>query len=254
MPFILIGNIRWDGKDYNLSIEELQDILPHIKENDTLTFSILEIRNERNELVKRFKPISRMRISLTMDYTSHVIRRDRPPLSLKFSPYQATELNIGDNYKMAILILEVSGKPLFPFELRCGGYGAEEFAKSLEKIEANLFLITQPELQETVNYLLEASMFEKQGRIEDVRTYLRKAIETLINIRDKIKVAPGKETEDFGRRLENLLKSIKSFVDYGGPHLGPAPKPTTDMVFNVIVEIVKMLSHNMAEGNITIGG
>ncbi len=125
--------------------------------------------------------------------------------------------------------------------------------RALKKIEVNLFSITQPELRKTVNYLLEASMFEKQGRIEDVRTYLRKAIETLINIRNKIKVAPGKEVEDFGRRLENLLKSIKSFVDYGGPHLGPAPKPTTDMVFNVIVEIVKMPSHNMAEGNITIG-
>jgi|YelNatPaOPRAMG01_1025707.scaffolds.fasta_scaffold27492_1 hypothetical protein len=38
--------------------------------------------------------------------------------------------------------------------------------------------------------------------------------------------------------------------------LNPSPikiyKPTTEMVLNIIVEIVKMLSNNIAEGNITL--
>ncbi len=130
----MIGNIQWDGRKYSLSIKELQDILPHIKVGDTLTFSILEIRNERNELVKRPKSITRMKMPLSIDYTSfNFYRKSRPSLLLKFSPSRAIKLNIGNNYRMAILILELNGEPLFPFELRCGGYGAEEFAKGLEK-------------------------------------------------------------------------------------------------------------------------
>jgi len=254
MPFVLVKSLIWDGKDYNLSIEELQEILPHIKENDTLTFSILEIRNERGDLVKRFKPTERILKKASLDFTSHVIRRDLPPLSLKFSPTEASDLNIGSNYQLAILIIEHNQKPLFPFELRYGGYEAEAFVKSLGRIEANLLSITQPELQQTVNYLIEASIHDKEGRIEDARTNLRKSLEALSQIREKIKPVPGKEDEEFGRRLENLIKAIRSFVDYGGPHLGPAPKPTTDMVFSMVVELVKMLSQNIAEGNITIIG
>jgi len=250
----LVETLQWDGKDYNLSIEELQQIVPHIKEGDLLIFCILEIRNERNELVKRRKPLTRTYKIVSLNYTSPVIRRDLPPLSLKFSSGEANELNIGNNYTMAILITEHNYKPLFPFELRYGGFGAEEIVKSLGRIETSLLSITQPELQQTVNYLLEASMLYEDGRIEDARTKLRLSLEALSKIRGKIKPVPGKENEEFGRRLENLIKGLKGFVDYGGPHLGPAPKPTTDMVFNMIVELVKMLSQNIAEGNITITG
>jgi hypothetical protein len=254
MPFVLVETVEWDGKDYNLSIGELQQIVPHIKDGDLLTFSILEIRNEHNELVKRLKPLTRTHKTVSLNYTSHVIRRDLPPLSVKFSAYEASELNIGNNYKMAILITEHNHRSLFPFELRYGGYGTEEIVKSLGRIEASLLSITQPELQQAVNYLLEASMLYEDGRIEDTRAKLRLSLEALSKIRGKIKPVPGKEDEEFGRRLENLIKGIKGFVEYGGPHLGPAPKPTTDMVFNMIVELVKMLSHNIAEGNITIIG
>lgn len=254
MPFVLVERLLWDNKDYNLSIEELQQILPHIKEGDLLTFSLLEIKNERGEIVRRFKPTTRMHKTASLNLTSRIIRRESPPLSLKFSPYEASELNIGSDYELAILILEHNHKPLFPFELRYGGIGAEEFAKSLGKIEANLLTITQTELQETINYLIEASILDKEGRIEDARTNLRKSLEALSKIREKIRPVPQREDEEFGRRLENLIKGIKGFVDYGGPHLGPAPKPTTDMVFSMIAELVKMLSRNIAEGNITIAG
>ena len=254
MPFVLVETLQWDGKDYNLSIWEIQQIVPHIKDGDLLTFSILEIRNEHNELVKRLKPLTRTNKKISLNYASHVIRRDLPPLSLKFSAYEANELNLGNNYKLAILITEHNYKPLFPFELRYGGFEAEEIVKSLRKIETSLLSITQPELQQTVNYLLEASMLYEYGKIEDARTNLRLSLEALSKIRGKIEPVPGKEDEEFGRRLENLIKGIKGFVEYGGPHLGPSPKPTTDMVFNMLVELVKMLSHNIAEGNITLTG
>jgi hypothetical protein len=251
MPFILVETLEWDGKDYNLSIEELQKIVPHIKDEDLLTFSILEIRNERNELVRRLKPLTKTTKKASLNLTSHIIRSHQPPLSLKFSVDEANELNFGRDYKMAILITEHNHKPLFPFELRYGGFGAEEIAKSIGKVEVSLLSVTQPDLQQAVNYLLEASMLYEDGRIEDVRAKLRLSLEALSKIRGKIQPVPGKEDKKFDERLENLIKGIKGFVDYGGPHLGPAPKPTTDMVFNMIVELVKMLSHNIAEGNIT---
>jgi hypothetical protein len=108
-------------------------------------------------------------------------------------------------------------------------------------------------LQQTVNYFLEASMLYEEGRIEDARTNLRKSLEVLAKLREKVKPVQGREVEDFGKRLENLIRGIKGFVDYGGPHLGPKPRPTTEMVFNVIVELVKMSSLNLAEKNITLG-
>jgi hypothetical protein len=229
MPFMLVENLQWNGNDYSLSIAQQYNLAPHIKEGDTLTFYILEVRNERGDLVKRFKPV------------------------LKFSKDEANELNIGNNYRLAILITELNNKPIFPFELRVGGYGAEEIVKSIGKIESSLLYVTQPELQQTVNYLLEASVLYEEGRIEDARTNLRKSLEVLAKLREKVKPVQGREVEDFGRRLENLIRGIKGFVDYGGPHLGPKPRPTTEMVFNVIVELVKMLSLNLVEKNITLG-
>jgi hypothetical protein len=239
MPFALVGKLRWSGKDYELSIEELHRIIPHVKDGDLLTFIIFEIKNEHDELVMRPKPLTRTCKKVVSRY-------------LKFSVDEASELNIGNNYKLTILITEHNNKPLLPFELKCGRSVPKEIEKSLKRIETNLLSITQPELQQTVNYLLNANVLYENGYIEDARTSLRRSIEALSKIRDKIKPVKGREDEDFGKRLENLIKSVKSFVDYGGPHLGPAPKPTTEMVLNIIVEIVKMLSNNIAEGNITL--
>jgi hypothetical protein len=251
MPFVLVENLQWDGNDYSLSIAQLYNLAPHIKEGDTLTFYILEVRNEGGDLVKRFKPLTRMQKLTSRVFLGYIIGFSQ--LVLKFSEDEANELNIGNNYRLAILITELNNKSIFPFELRVGGYGAEEVVKSIGKIESSLLYVTQPELQQTVNYLLEASVLYEEGRIEDARTNLRKSLEVLAKLREKVKPVQGREVEDFGRRLENLIRGIKGFVDYGGPHLGPKPRPTTEMVFNVIVELVKMLSLNLAEKNITLG-
>jgi hypothetical protein len=252
MPFLLVEILQWDGNDYSISLAQLYNLAPHIKKIDTLTFYILEVRNERGDLVKRFKPPPRMRKFIYQSSLDYIAGSTK--LVLKFSRDEANELNIGDNYRLAILITELNNKPIFPFELRVGGYGAEEIVKSIGKIESSLLYVTQPELQQTVNYLLEAGVLYEEGRIEDARTNLRKSLEILAKLREKVKPVQGREVEDFGRRLENLIRGIKGFVDYGGPHLGPTPRPTTEMVFNVIVELVKMLSLNLAEKNITLGG
>jgi len=252
MPFVLDKEVRWDGRYYHISLADLVSIIPHLKEGDTITFSVLRIRNEQNKLVKkRLRPLKKNSMTVSSYYDA-VYKKWIP--SLRFIPYQAQELNIGKNYHITILIVAHNHGTLFPFEWKYVGPDAEEIVGTLDRIEPTLISIMHPELQETINYLLEARASESEGRIEDARTNLRKALEALTKVREKIKVTPGKETEDFGRRLENLIRSVKAFVDYGGPHLGPAPKPTTDMIFNMTVELVKMLARNIEEGTLIISG
>ena len=251
MPVLLVKEVEWDGEAYSLSLEEVSSLLPHLRYNDSLTISILEIRNERNKPIVKFKPLKRIK-KIVITYYAATYKRS--VTCLRFRPSEAAELNIANNYRIVLLIIEHNGRPILPLELKPIGYEAEDIVHTIEKIEPILISITQPELQETVDLLLQASMFESEGRTEDVRTYLRKSLEALTKIRKKIKPEPGKETEDFGRRLENLIRGIRGFVDYGGPHLGPAPRFTTRMVFNMIIELVKMLAHNIAEGTLTISG
>jgi len=258
MPLILVEKVEWNkiSKAYYVSLRSLQLIIPHLKTGDSLGVSITEVRNERRNLVKKFKPKKEiMKVSrIPSFYTLHHAEQEIDRLSLSFPPDRASDLNIGNNYYVCILITEHNGKPLLPFELKCIGPGSEEVAKNFDKIDVSLMSISLPELQEAVNYLLEANSLDKEGRIEDVRTNLRKALESLEKIRGKIKPLPGKETEEFGRLLTNLIHDIKGFVSYGGPHLGPTPKPTTEMVFNMTVEILKMISQNILEENISIIG
>ena len=242
------------SKTYCVNLRELHSIIPHLKIGDSLGISIIEVRNEHRNLVKKFKPKKEiMKVSpLPPPYYTGPQFESR--LSLNFSPDRASELNIGNNYHVCLLITEHNGKSILPFELKCIGPSSQEVANYFDKIDVDLMSIAQPELQETVNYLLEASALDKEGRIEDVRMNLRKALEALAKIREKIKPLPGKETEDFGKRLERLIQGIKGFVDYDGPHLGPTPKPTTEMVFNMTVETLKMISQNILEGNISVVG
>ncbi len=251
MPFVLVKRVGWDGTSYFISLEDLLTVIPHLKVGDYLNLCIIEIRNERNELVKRFKPINRQTLKVSQGYDPNS-RIFIPALTISSS--EATKLNLGLHYTIALLILTHNWRPLFPYEWRYAGPNAQEIVRSLERIETTLLTITQPSLQETVTYLLEAVELEKEGRIEEARTKLRNSLETLSKIREKIKPVAGKECEDLGKRLENLIKGIKGFVDYGGPHLGPAPKPTTDMVFSMVAELVKMLSKNISEGNLAIAG
>ncbi|MEM3502965.1 MAG: hypothetical protein QXE05_00585 [Nitrososphaeria archaeon] len=248
MPVILAEKVNWSNssKVYYVTLTQLYTLLPHLKVGDSLSIQVLEVRNERKKIIKRFKPKREtVKVSSLGISSAH-------GFYLTFSSEKASELNIANNYYVHLLIVEHNGKALLPFELKYLGPSAEETAKNFDKIDVSLISVTQSELQETVHYLLEANAHDKEGDIEATRTDLRKALEALAKIREKVKAVPGKETEDFGKRLEHLIKGIKSFVDYGGPHLGPSPEPTTEMVFNMTVEVVKMISQNLLEGNIEI--
>jgi hypothetical protein len=251
MPFVLDREVKWDGQRYHVSLHDLVSLIPHLKEGDVLTFGIIGIRNEQNRPIKRLKPLKR-NFTIISSYYDENYKKSFP--SLCFTPSQAQELNIGKDYHVTLLIIEHNYKPLFPFEWKYAGYYAKETIENLDRLEPTLISITQPQLQEAINYVLEARSAHSHGRIEDARTNLRKSLEALIELRKKIKVTPGKETKDFGRLFENLIKSMKGFVDYGGPHLGPAPRHTTDMIFNITVELVKMLARNIEEGTLIISG
>jgi hypothetical protein len=253
MPVVLIERVEFEGDNYYIPLRELSNVAPHIKELGSITFFILEIRNEKNQLIKKVKILKEMRSTISQYYDSVY---KQWTTCIRFHPYRAVELNIGKNYHVAILITEHNGKPLFPFEIKPLGPNAEEIVKNFEKIETILFSssLTQPSLQEAIRYLLEASSYLKDGEIENARTSLRKSLDTLRSKRflSKIKVTPGQETDDFPERLKGLLSKIKSFVDYGGPHPGPSPKGTTEMVLNMTAEFIRCIARNVDEKVITI--
>lgn len=47
------------------------------------------------------------------------------------------------------------------------------------------------------------------------------------------------EVKDFPDRLRKLIKALENLVAPGGPHPGPAPRTTTEMVLEIMTALVK---------------
>jgi hypothetical protein len=45
-----------------MNLRELGEVFPHIKEDKDVELYLIEIRNEQNMLVKRFKPFKRLQL------------------------------------------------------------------------------------------------------------------------------------------------------------------------------------------------
>jgi hypothetical protein len=88
MPLILVEKVEWNkiSKAYYVSLRSLQLIIPHLKTGDSLGVSIIEVRNERRNLVKKFKPKKEiMKVSSTPSfYTLHHAEQEIDRLSLSF--------------------------------------------------------------------------------------------------------------------------------------------------------------------------
>jgi hypothetical protein len=49
-----------------------------------------------------------------------------------------------------------------------------------------------------------------------------------------------------------LISKLRSFLNYGDPHPGPAPKITTKMVISITIELVKYLAKTLEAGIISM--
>ncbi len=108
------------------------------------------------------------------------------------------------------------------------------------KIEADLISLSleQPTLNEAISYLWDAYFRLEENNVEGARTFVRNSLEVLgKKLVPKIKVV--EESKDFPQRVGKLIKELTDFVHYGGPHPGPAPRTTTEMIISVTTELIR---------------
>jgi hypothetical protein len=239
MPAIMIEKVVFD-KGLCINLRYLYQMLPFIREGGDLGFYIIEIDN--NRLVKRFKPMMKLKIKLEQCYDQALVAWIP---CIKFSEKDALNLNLATNYDIAILITDYNGEPIFPFEIRALGYGSEKIAGTLSEIEGRLIslIVKNNILNEAVSYLLDSYLRLEENDIEGARTSLRNAVQI---VRDKfIKSMKLKDLEENKKYLKNLRKLtsiLSGFLSYGGPHPGPAPRMTTEMVIEVVADIIEYLA------------
>ncbi|MEM2637526.1 MAG: hypothetical protein QXL15_04185 [Candidatus Korarchaeota archaeon] len=247
MPLILVKTLMYNGesKSYYLPVKELKKAYPHVAAGDPVKFIILEVKNERNEVVKKFEIVKEKNLE-------NERADNKGSLVLKFSTEELSELGIAQNYKIAIYILSVKDMFLFKHEIKAIGHEAEKLAQELTPFETELSAMCIPGLEEAARYLRDARRLYEQGKIENSRVNLRKAIESLKSFIPSIKPVPRKEDKNFVSMVDKLLDAYRSFVNYGGPHIGPTPRPTTEMVIEGIRSIIKMILENIEEKNIEV--
>lgn len=237
MPAVVFSNIEFSSSyGYYIDLRDLREIFPHIEKDKMMELYLIEVRNEQGKLVKRLKPFQKIELKTC---------------GLLWGEYLCIPEEIiakfnGKNYKIAIVITKYDGKPLLPLELKGFGYDSGRILESFSKLEANLLLLIleQPILNKAGSYLRDAYFRLEEGDVEGSRTALRNCLQILEDsFLPEIKVPEtSEETSGFVDRLKKLLKSMEDFLHYGGPHPGPAPRTTTEMVISMTVELIKYLS------------
>jgi hypothetical protein len=242
MPVIFTSNIEFDGYSYYINLHELAKIFPHIKENKDVELYLIEIRNEQNKLVKRFKPFKKLQLK-TKTYWYASIQKLIPCLYL---PEEiVSQFNLGKNYKVACIITKYDTKTFLPFEIKPVGYDAQKFLEFFTKIEVGLLslYLDQPILNKAVSYLWDAYFRLEENDVEGARVSLRNSLDILKNeFLPKIKVSTEQESSEFPNNMNKLISDIRSFLHYGGPHPGVAPRSTTELFLSLTIELVRYLA------------
>jgi hypothetical protein len=166
------------------------------------------------------------------------------------------KLGIGQFYKVAFIVTKYDNKPLVSEGIKYIGFGYEKYQKLFKNIETMLptpsYSIDNDTLRKATNYAHNAYLKLKKGEIEDSRTWLRKALETLEEIFDyEIEVSKD-ESKEYPKYICKLIKALKKFVNYGGPHKGPAPEHTTKFILYVTKKLIEHLSYSIYKGVISI--
>jgi hypothetical protein len=242
VPVVFASNIEFNDFSYYMNLRELGEVFPHIKEDKDVELYLIEIRNEQNKLVKRFKPFKRLQLK-TKNYLYALTRKWIPCLYL---PEEiVSRFNLGKNYKVACIITKYDAKIFLPLEVKPVGYDAQKFLEFFTKIEAGLLslCLDQPILDKAVSYLWDAYFRLEENDIEGARASLRNSLEILKSeFLPKIKVSTEQESSDFPNNMSKLINNIRSFLHYGGPHPGVAPRTTTELFLSLTIELIKYLA------------
>jgi len=169
---------------------------------------LIEIRNERGKLVKRFKPFKELELKNAECWNG---QKWIPCLVLPEDV--ASRFNIGKGYEVTIILIAYDRRPFLPLEIRCVGYGSERVFEYFSKIEADLISLSleQPILNEAISYLWDAYFRLEENDVEGARTFVRNLLEVLgKKLVSKIKVV--EESKDFPQRVGKLIKELTDFV------------------------------------------
>ena len=237
MPAIMVSSVKFENNRYSIDLSELADVFPHISGGKDAKLYLIEIRNERNKLVKRFKPFKKLELK-TATYWYAPTQKWMPCLDLPEDVI--SRFNIGKSYRVATILIAYEGRPFLPLEIKCVGYDSERILEYFSKIEAGLISLSleQPTLNKAISYLWDAYFRLEENDIEGARTSIRNSLDVLgKELVPKIKVI--EEVKSFPERVGRLIKELTEFVQYGGPHPGPVPRTTTEMMISVTTELIR---------------
>jgi hypothetical protein len=253
MPAVISFTIRSWKKYYFADLDELVRIFPHIKEgakeNKSLRFYVVELRNEKDKLVKRFKPFKELELK-----TDELLYGYIGIYCLVIPEDTVSQLNIGDNYRITVIITAYDGKPFLPLELKLMDRESEKAFEYFSRIEAGLLSLSleEPLLNEAVSYLWDAYARLEENDVEGARTSIRNSLRDVIRDKFVPRIEVVGEAEEFPERVKRLISSLIELVQYGGPHPGPAPRSTTEMVLLIGIELVRYLAKMLEDRVISL--
>ena len=168
--------VEVEEQGYCINLRVVTDVVPHIQESETLTAYLIEIRDMHGKLVKRFKPFKQLEFRIGRFYYINEWVK-----AIAFSEEQSSELNIGDNYKVAILLTRHNTKPLLPFEIKPVGYDAEKIVENLSNIEKSLItlVVEHSTLNKAIGYLYDSYTRLEENDVEGARTAVRNSLQVL---------------------------------------------------------------------------
>ena len=253
MPIIVKSSITFDrSKGFYIDLRNIAERFSYLEKDKEVEVYVIELRNEQDKLIKRFKPFKKLQLKIDT-YWEDLQKRWTPCMLIPKD--LALKLNIGKDYKITIAITKCNEELLLPLELKIIGYYSEKTSELLSEIEANLIslIMQNPALNEATSYLWDAYSRLEENDVEGARTALRNSLDLLRKkFLSKIVVPEGsEETNDFPQRLRELVKNMIKFLHYGGPHPGPAPRTTTEMIISLTIELLRYLSRAL-ERNILV--
>jgi len=254
---------------YCIDISKLIDIYTHIKAAESADIFLMAVIDEKDKIIKKFEPFKKLSdakilIRDYVEYDYHYIHDILTPriknVTIKYYICLPTDvsdkLGIGQNYKVVFIITKYDNEPLVRGYFKFVGDDSEKYRRLFKdmgtKLLILLYSIDNDNLHEAIFYVFKAYRKLKKREIADSRTWLRKALETLEEIFNyEIKVSK-EESEKYPNYICNLIKALKNFLNYGGPHKGPAPEHTTKFILYVTKKLIEHLSYSIYKGVISI--
>ncbi|MBU7036824.1 MAG: hypothetical protein HXS52_02750 [Theionarchaea archaeon] len=252
MPAIVTERIEFE-EGLCVNLKNLYRLLPFISKGGILRFFIIEIVDNNNKLIKRFKPMRKLELE-PENYFDMLEKIWVPRIA--FPEKDVLDLNVARNYTISILVVDYNGEPVFPFEIKALDYSSERIAGTLSRIEERLisFVVKNDILDKAASYLFDSHSRLEENDVEGARTSLRNAVQIL---RDKfiknIELKDLEENKEFLKNLRKLTSDLSRFLSYGGPHPGPAPRMTTEMIIEVVIDIMRYLARCLEKEMIDVG-